>query len=113
MIGNQREVRAALPQGWKIEREHVQPEIKVFAETAAGHCGGKINIGQRHKPRFDSKRFRAAEPFKGALLQHPQQLALRAGCECRDFVEDDCTGAAKLKAPELALDGACKSAELV
>src|SRR5271170_7778438 len=113
MFGEGKNIRAALAQRRNRQREHVQAEIKVFAEVAAGDSGAQIDIGQRHDARFNVERFRAPEPLERALLQNAQELALRSRGQCRDLVEDDGSIAAQLKPSELALDRAGERAEFV
>src|SRR6266849_8037235 len=113
MIGERQNIGATLAERRNSELENIQPEIKILAESAGLHGGGKINVGERDEARFDAQGFRAAEPFERALLQNAQELALRSGRERSDFIENDGAAAAELEASEFALDRAGKSAAFV
>src|SRR5438552_2966636 len=113
MIGERQDIGAALAQRWNRESENVEPEIKILAEAAGLHGGGKIDVGEGDQASFDAQGFRATEAFKRALLQNAQELALRSGRECRDLIEKDGAVAAELETAELALHRAGKGTALV
>src|SRR5207302_3866183 len=113
MIGERQDIGAALAQRWNRESENVEPEIKILAEAAGLHGGGKIDVGEGDQASFDAQGFRAAEAFERALLQNAEELALRCRRERGDFIENDAAVAAELEAAELALDRAGKGAAFV
>src|SRR5882762_2200033 len=113
MIGERQNIGAALAKRRNLESENVQPEIKILAEAAGIHGGGKIDVGEGDKASFDAQGFRAAEAFERALLQNAEELALRSRRERGDFIENDAAVAAELEAAELALDRAGKGAAFV
>src|SRR5258708_32519497 len=75
MIGERQDIGAALAEGWNLESEYVDPEIKIFTEAARFHGGGKIDVGHSHQARFDAQRFRAAQAFERGFLQDAHALA--------------------------------------
>ena len=103
--GEGEDVGAAFAQGGNLKSQHVQTKVQVFAEAAGLNRGGTVNIAEGHQAGFDVQDFRTAQTLEGALLQHPQELALRAGRKGRDFIQNDGAVAAQLEAAKLTLDG--------
>src|SRR5438132_3798515 len=113
MIGQRQDIGAASAKRGNCETQNIQPEIEIFAETAGFHGGGKIDVSEGDKARFEAKGFRSAEAFKRALLQNPKKFALRSGRERGDLIENDAAVTAQFEATELALDCAGESATFV
>src|SRR5580704_1167267 len=113
MISKRRDIRAALAKRGHRQGQYVQTEIKVFAKVATRNRGGQIDVGESHDARVDVQRFRTAEALEGALLQNAKQLALRAGSQRGDFIENDGAGSPQFQAPKLALNRAGERAKLV
>ena len=84
----QRDVVRALAQRHEIDREHVEPEIKVFAEAAAPHLRLQVAIGRGDHAHIDMARALLADALELALLQHAQKLALKLERYLADLVEE-------------------------
>src|SRR5260370_33757927 len=102
MIGERQNIGATLAERRNSELENIQPEIKILAESAGLHGGGKINVGERDEARFDAQGFRAAEPFERALRQNAQELARRSGRGARSSTRTVGPAAAGREASEFA-----------
>ena len=113
MRSQRRNIRPALAQRRNGNRQHVQAEKKIFAETSGGDRFGQIGIGERHQARFHVQRFGAAQAFECALFEHAQQLCLHAGRERRHFVEHDRSALRHFQAAGFARDRAGERAAFV
>ena len=89
MVGEQRDVFAALAQGGHADGNHAQPVVEVFAERAVGDLFVEIAVGGGNDPHVDGDLAGAAHRTHGALLQHAQQLDLHGHGHLADFVEED------------------------
>jgi hypothetical protein len=112
-LGERQNIRAAVAEGERLERENIQAKEQVFAEISSFYAGGKIDIRKGDDSGFDAQGFVAAEALKDALLQNAQELALRSGRQGGNFVEHDGAGAAELEASKFALDGSGEGAAFV
>jgi len=113
MIGEGQDVGAAFAQRRNRDGENVQPEEKIFAELAGSDGGREVGVRDGDKPRFDVKRFGAAEALECTLLQNAKQFCLRGGRKRGDFVEDDRAGATQFETAEFAVDSAGERAAFV
>ena len=73
----------------------------------------KIAVGGRDEPHVDAERAGAAEPFELVLLEHAQDLGLRAGAHVADFVQEQRAAVGLLEAANPLLVGAGERAFLV
>ena len=120
VLGEQRDVPAALAQRRHVQRDHREPVEEVLAEAPGGDQVLEVAVGGGDHPHVDAHRLAAADPLEALALEHPQQLGLRAraacrrsrrGTACRRRPARTCRGAvdragegAALVAEELALD---------
>src|SRR2546425_1223066 len=81
-------VVAPLPQGWKLERDHVQPVEQILPEAPGLHGGGEIRVRRRDDADVDLAGRRGAQAADRLLIQRAQQLALELGREVIHFVEE-------------------------
>ncbi len=113
MRGERSDVRRALAQRRHGNREHIEAEEKVLAESASGDGPREIGVRERHQARFHAQRFGAAQAFEGALFEHAQELRLHSGRKRRHFVEDDRAALRHLEPARLARHRARKRPALV
>ena len=87
-MGHQsRHVLDALPQGWKLNRKHVEPEEQVLAKFSVGHRFGQVTIGCRNHPYVYLYGGLAADSLQVVGFQGPQQFGLGFQAEISDFVK--------------------------
>ena len=58
-----------------------------LTETSGRHLIGQHPVGGRYDAHVHSQRFVAAHPLHFALLEHPQQLGLKAEGHFTDFIQ--------------------------
>src|SRR5258708_36459945 len=87
MLGQQRDVLAPFAQRYRLHRKHIEPEIEVFAKSAALYFLLEIAIGGGDQAYVNRTGALFADPLEIALLQHAQQLALQFERDFTDFVE--------------------------
>src|ERR1700739_2684143 len=107
------DIGAALAQRRNWHGKNIEAEGEVFAESAGCDSFREIGVGKGHEARVHAKRVCAAEPLKGALFDHAQELGLHAARERGGFVEDDRAALRHFEAALLASDGAGEGAALV
>ena len=73
----------------------------------------QVAIGGGDEPHVDLDRARAAEPLELVLLQHAQDLGLRARAHVADFVEEQRAAVGLLEAADALAIGAGERALLV
>ena len=89
VIGQPRDVAAAVAQRRQVDVDQVQAIQQVFAELAALHHLVQRAVRRRDHAHVDGARPARAEHFERAVLQHAQQLDLRRRIELADLVEED------------------------
>jgi hypothetical protein len=107
------DVVLALAQRRHLDRNDVQAVVEVLAELARLHHRRQIAVGRRDQPHVDAQRARAAEPLELVLLEHAQDLGLRARAHVADFVEEQRAAVGLLEAADALLVGAGERALLV
>ena len=89
MLGEQRQVFAAIAQRRQADFDRVESEQQVLAEPAAVHFLVQIGIGRGDDPGIHPARARRSQPLELAGLDHPQQLGLLAERHVGDLVEEE------------------------
>ena len=79
----------ALAQRRHVDGDQVDAVEQVLAELAALDQLGQVAVGGRDDAHVHRAGLARAEHLVGAVLQHAQQLHLRAGVEFADLVEED------------------------
>src|SRR5262249_9676256 len=102
-----------LSEWWHLDRNDIEPVVQVFSELAGRHHRRKIPVGRRDEPDVDAERPSAAEAFELVLLQHAQNLCLRARAPVADFVEEQRASVRLFEAADALLVGAGERALLV
>lgn len=74
----ERNILAALAQRHRMDREHVEAEVQVFAKAAALHVLLEVAIGRRDEADVDIAGALVADALKMALLE-PAQQSFAAG----------------------------------
>ncbi len=105
VIGQQRDVFAALAQVRHADGNHVEAVIEIFAEKIFGDGFVEIAIGGGDDAHIDGNFAGAADRAHGALLQDAQQLHLHGQSHFADFVEEDGSAAGHFKQSALVLIG--------
>ena len=109
----QRDVIRPLTQRRQIDAQHVEAIVQIGAEPALLHVLAQRAVGRRHHAHVNRDGLRSAHPRDFALLQHPQQLHLRAGGHLADLVQKERTRVRQLKSPQTSLSRAGECALLV
>src|SRR5207248_1878167 len=86
MLGEQRNVLGALAQRWHLDRDNVEPEEEVLAETSLGDQLAKIAMRGRDDPHVDHDVAVAAHPPERAGLEDAEQLRLELRRHLPDLV---------------------------
>ncbi|NJO56198.1 MAG: ParB/RepB/Spo0J family partition protein [Rhodospirillales bacterium] len=87
MLGQRRDIVAALPQCGDEHRHDVDPVVEVGAEIPLGDGIFQIAVGGADDADVDLDCSGAADAFELAFLQHPQQLRLEGRRDFADLVE--------------------------
>ena len=98
-LRQQRNVLAALAQGWELDGEGVEPEIEVLAEFALGHEPAHGLVGGRDQPEIGLAQFGAANPAVGSRLKQPQELHLHGVGDVAHLVQEQRAAAGRLHEP--------------
>ena len=107
------DVVLALAQRRHLDRDDVQAVVEVLAELAGLHHRRQIAVGRGDQPDVDAQRPRAAEPLELVLLEHAQDLGLRARAHVADLVEEQRAAVGLLEPADALLVGAGERALLV
>ncbi|PYR86104.1 MAG: hypothetical protein DMG18_03815 [Acidobacteria bacterium] len=89
MIGQKRNIVAAVAQRRKLERNDADAVKQIFAELIFGDHLGQIPIRGRNDSNIDRKFLSTSDPPKGSFLQNAQQLYLHGEARVADLVEKD------------------------
>ena len=84
-----RDVFLALPQRRKLNIDHIEAVIKVFAESSVVHQPFQVDIGCRNDPGIHLDRVVGAQPHEFLLLDNAQELGLSLEADRPDFIEED------------------------
>jgi hypothetical protein len=95
------------------DREDVQPEIPITAETTGPDFFVNVAVGGRNHARLDAHRPVSAQTLELTFLQKPQQLCLRLDRELADLVEEESAAVRQLHAPDLRCPRVGERAALV
>ena len=99
--------------GGTRDRDHVQPEEQVLAKGALVDLLLEVLVGGGDHAHVDLDRLLRADPLDLALLQHAQQLRLRAQAHVADLVEEERAAVGLLELADLLRGGAGERALLV
>ncbi len=77
------------------------------------HHGRQVAVGRRDQPHVDAQRSCSTEALELVLLQHAQDLRLRARAHVADFVEEERAAVGLLEASDTLLVGAGERAFFV
>src|ERR1039457_2127946 len=102
MIDQQRDVFFALPERRHVDWENIQTVIEVFTEPAVLDLFLQIPVGGRDDPYIGFYGTWAAQSFKLAVLNDPQQLGLQFQRQISDFIEEYGASVGQLKTPDLS-----------
>jgi len=83
--------------------DDVEPEVEILAEAAPGGQLAQIAVAGRQHAHVDPHRARAADAHELPLLQHAQELRLRAEVHLADLVEQERAAVRQLELAALAL----------
>ena len=82
-------VLAALAQGRKVDRHHVQPVIEVFAEPSGIDLVEQIAVRRRDDAGVDLLGVVVTNPLEFSFLKDAEQLDLELGRGAVDLVQED------------------------
>ncbi len=109
----QRDVRGALAQRRHVDREDVQAEEEVAAESPLPNGLLEISVRRSDDARVGAQGLRAPHPLELPLLKHAQQGDLYRRREIPDLVQKDRAPARQLETPPAALERAGEGPLLV
>jgi len=110
MLGQQGNITFTATQGRKLNLDHVQAIIDIFAKRARFNERLQIFVGGSHHAHVAVTDFRAADRAVFAGLQNPQQFHLQRLGHLADFVEKNRAAAGGLKPADFVPDRAGKRA---
>ena len=113
VVRQRHDVVLALAQRRHLDRDDVEAVVQVLAELARLHHRRQVAVGRGDQPHVDAQRARAAQPLELVLLQHAQDLRLRARAHVADFVEEQRAAVGLFEAADALLVGAGERALLV
>src|SRR5215472_14879467 len=100
----------ALAQGRNKNRHNINAEIKVFAKAALADEVFKVLIRGSDEAEVNFAGGAAAEALHGMFLEDAQELALQAGMQRGDFIEEKRAGVSKFDHARLGGIRACEGA---
>src|SRR5581483_7650768 len=89
VLGDYRDVFAAVAQRRQQNRDDIQPVIEIFAEATALHFLLQVLLRRAHEADIDFDRFIAPDALELPLLQDPQQLHLDDRRDLADLIEEE------------------------
>ena len=89
MIGQNRNIVAAVAQSWKLERNDADTIEQILTELVFGNHPGKIPIRRGDDPHVDRDFLCASNATDRPLLKHTQQFHLHGEAGVAHFVEKD------------------------
>ena len=101
MLGEARDVFAAVAQRRIFDGEHAEPVEEVLAETTGFDRGFEVTIGRGDDAHIHFARTRVADTFDFLLLQHAQQLGLHGQRDFADFIEEEGAAIGEFEASRL------------
>ena len=106
----QRHVGGALAQWRRVQGQHVEAVVQIFAKAASGNLGLQVAVGGGNHAHVHGHGLGAAHRVDHALLQHAQQLDLQLQRQVANLVQEDGAVLRQLKAPDPVGHGAGKRA---
>ena len=100
-------------QGRHSNREGIDPEVEVAAETFVLDHGAQVAVGRRYQPEIGGQPVEPADPAIGAGFEQAQQLDLEGERQLADLVEEQRAATGRFDQPLLAVAGAGERAFLV
>ena len=97
MIGHQVDIVFAVAKRRQTDREHVQTEEEIGAESALRDLLFQIGVRRGNDAHIDPHRLVAADPLERLFLKQPQQFHLREQRHLADFIEEDGAAVALLE----------------
>ena len=113
MLGECRDVLAAIGQARNVDADDVQAVEQVFAELAGLHQGFQVLVRGGNDAHVDPHRRVAADPVELAIGQHAQQAGLGVGRHVADLVEKQGAAVGLLEAAAALVGRTGESAFLV
>src|SRR5690349_21052146 len=106
-------VFAALAERRHLDRNYVQPVIKILAECSALGAFRQVAIGSGDDPDVDAYGPGTAHALELTLLEYAEQLGLESRSQLAHFVEENRAAFGDLELPSLLRNGAGECAFLV
>src|SRR5690242_7238034 len=100
MIGQWNDVFAPLAKSRQMNRDDLEAEIKVIAKSALGDEVLQIAIAGRNQADIHPNRLIVADARNLMILEHAQQLDLRAHRHVADLVEEERSAVGILESPD-------------
>src|SRR5688500_12187096 len=113
VFGERQQILRAIPQRWDRDRDDLQPEVQIRAETTLVDERVKLLVGGGDDPDIDRDRAHAANALDFTLLKDTQELGLDGRRELCDLVEEQRPAMGQLELPELPLQCPGEGALLV
>ena len=105
ILGEQRDVLAALTQRRDADFHHVEAVVEVLTETTGSHFLDEVLVGGGDDAHVGGERLVGAHAGKRAILQHAQQFHLDGQRHIADFIEEKRASIRLLEAAGAACDG--------
>ena len=109
----QQNILGPLAQRRNTDRKNVQAIVEIRAELLLIDQSFQVPVRCGDQPRIRTKRARAPQSFKLALLQDAKKLRLQFERNLPDFVQENGSAVRQLKPPDALRDGARERAFFV
>src|SRR6058998_3164597 len=109
MLCQNGDVIRPLSQWWDLNREHIEPVVKVFTKAARRHFLLQVPIGRSDDPHIREPRPVLAHALVTLLLQDAEQFALQFQWNFSDFIEENRPSFSRLETSGAVLDRPGKS----
>ena len=103
----------AVAQRRQMQRERVQPVVKIFAQTFGRQRFGNIDVGCRENANVDFDHRAAAQSRERLILQYVQQLGLQERRHLADFIQKNRSLVAEFEFSRLGVRGTGECSRLV
>ena len=113
VLHQNRQIVHPLTQRGQGQRDHVETEVKIFAEFPGFHHLEHTAVGGGHHPDIHLDRFLASDLIDFMFLQYSKQFCLKRQCHFTDLVKKNGSGVSLFEFSTVILVGTGESPFLV
>ena len=112
VFAQERDIAETFAQRRKLDRDDVDPVVKIFAE-APGTCHLlKIFVGSADQTKIDLAQRAAAESLDHVVLEYAEEFGLKGQGKGCDLIEEESAAVGQFNLARAGFGGSCESAAL-